>query len=322
MRFRSRRAASSCSRSGRLLRARHRLLDRLRHGQVTFLDPEALFGAGPAQVTARFEQQDLFAVAPTTILGLTSRYSPRPSRGSINLLGVFQREATAYNRPQLGFEAKANLVGGVNTDLHFQSNGDHPLPQPADLRPGHRALPARRQRRDGASPPDPNRSGQAYLEEFEADVGTPLSRSGAGLGVRQRAAAPDGLDRCSGSAAAFDPDGRGGAHLAESGPGTGGGQPFRMRPQDIDTTIVTAGRGDQFETGAVRHVPRRYRGRHGTANDRSSRGRCRARPFRPRWRSMVTPLSTTGVDLSRTEYLEFWVFQSGAQPPTAPGSSW
>ena len=33
---------------------------------------------------------------------------------------------------------------------------------------------------------------------------------------------------------------------------------------------------------------------------------------RPRWRSMVTPLSPTGLDLTRDEYLEFWVFQDPA----------
>ena len=33
-------------------------------GQVTFLNPDALFGQGSAQVTARFEERGLFAVAP------------------------------------------------------------------------------------------------------------------------------------------------------------------------------------------------------------------------------------------------------------------
>ncbi len=42
-------------------------------GIVTFNDPDALFGTGGATVQTRFEQQDLFAVAPTSIIGLTSR---------------------------------------------------------------------------------------------------------------------------------------------------------------------------------------------------------------------------------------------------------
>ena len=43
--------------------------------------------------------------------------------------------------------------------------------------------------------------------------------------------------------------------------------------------------------------------------DRSSRWSLPRRDFRPRWRSMVTSLSPTGVDLSKSEYLEFWLFR-------------
>src|SRR6185436_15802118 len=31
----------------------------------------------------------------------------------------------------------------------------------------------------------------------------------------------------------------------------------------------------------------------------------------PRWRSITEPLSATGVDLSRVEYLEFWMVDNG-----------
>ena len=44
-------------------------------GQVTFLNPNALFGDGTVEVKARYEVQDLFAVAPTTVMGLASTYS-------------------------------------------------------------------------------------------------------------------------------------------------------------------------------------------------------------------------------------------------------
>ena len=58
-------------------------------GQVTFLNPDALFGSGgTAQVTARFEERGLFAVAPTTILGMATRYS-LGERGAINLIGLY-----------------------------------------------------------------------------------------------------------------------------------------------------------------------------------------------------------------------------------------
>jgi hypothetical protein len=90
-------------------------------GQVTFLNPDALFGNAAGQVTARFEEQGLFAVAPTTILGLSTRYS-LGEVGEINLIGMYQREQSAFNRPPLGFEASANLIGGINTALHFKTS--------------------------------------------------------------------------------------------------------------------------------------------------------------------------------------------------------
>ena len=285
-------------------------------GQVTFLDPEALFGTGSAQVTARFEQQDLFAVAPTTILGLTSRYS-LGRVGSVNLLGVFQREATAYNRPQLGFEAKANLVGGVTTDLHFQSRGitrffDRLTSTPATA-PSRLDLNAEL----ALSRPDPNRSGAAYLEEFEADVGTPLSLAEIAWEFGSVPQATDGLDPLLGFGAAFDPEDAVQLVWQNLVPDAEG-RPFRVRPQDIDTTIITAGRGDQFETALWLTLHADTAGGM-VRNDRTSQWSLPARPFRPRWRSMVTPLSSTGVDLSRSEFLEFWVFQAGAHSADSAG---
>ena len=285
-------------------------------GQVTFLDPEALFGTSAAQVTARFEQQDLFAVAPTTILGFTSRYS-LGQIGSVNLLGVFQREATAYNRPQLGFEAKANMIGGATTDLHFQPQGItrffNRLTSAPATAPSRIDLNAE----VAFSRPDPNRSGAAYLEEFEADVGTPLSLAETAWEFGSVPQRTDGLDPLLGFGAAFDPDDAVQLVWQNLVP-TNEGRAFRMRPQDIDTTIVTAGRGDQFETGLFVTFHADTAGGL-VRNDQSSQWTLPARPFRPRWRSMVTPLSATGADLTRAEYLEFWVFQAGAHSADSAG---
>ena len=33
---------------------------------------------------------------------------------------MYQQEQSAFTRPALGFEASANLIGGVNTELHFK----------------------------------------------------------------------------------------------------------------------------------------------------------------------------------------------------------
>src|SRR5690606_11539564 len=285
-------------------------------GLVTFSSPEALFGTGVSQVTARFEQQDLFAVAPTTILGLTSTYS-LGEVGAINFIGVFQREATAYNRPQLGFEAKANLIAGVNTALRFQPNGvtrflnrltSAPATAPSQLNINAELAMSR---------PDPNQSGAAYLEEFEADLGTPISLGSLAWEFSSMPQHTDGLGPELGIGASFDPADAVQLTWQNLVP-TVTGEPFRLRPQDIDSTIVIVGRGEQFETAMFLTFHADTAGGF-VRNDNRSQWTLPERPFRPRWRSMVTPLSTTGLDLSRAEYLEFWVFQSGTHSADSAG---
>ena len=276
-------------------------------GLVTFIDPDRLFGASTAQVVARFEQQDVFAVAPTSILGFTSTYS-LGERGAINLVGVYQREATAYNRPQLGFEAKANVVGGINTELHFRPswltralNGltSSPANAPSLLDVNAELAISR---------PDPNRSGAAYLEEFETEVGTPVSLREQVWQFGSRPQRTDGVETL-GFGSSFDLDDAVQLTWQNLIPGSNG--PVQIRPQDIDTTIVFAGRGDQFETAMYVTFHADTAGGL-VLNDRRSRWTLPERPLRPRWRSMVTPLSTTGLDLSRSEFLEFWVFQESS----------
>jgi hypothetical protein len=104
-------------------------------GRVTFLNPDALFGSGTAVINARFEQQDAFAVAPTSILGFTSRYS-LGERGAVNFIGMLQREATAFNRPHLGLRGKANLIA-ASTPSSTSSRPGSPArstPSPAPRR--------------------------------------------------------------------------------------------------------------------------------------------------------------------------------------------
>ena len=95
---------------------------------------------------AEFEERGLFAVAPTTILGMTTRYS-LGERGAINLIGLYQREQSAFTRPALGFEASANLIGGVNTELHFKPAWLTGLLNKLITSAIHRAVAARRERR-------------------------------------------------------------------------------------------------------------------------------------------------------------------------------
>ena len=153
---------------------------------------------------ARFEERGIFAVAPTTILGMSTRYS-LGERGSINLIGLYQREQSAFNRPALGFEATANLIGGVNTELHFRPQAISRFLNSLTSSPTTAPSLLDVNAEFAFTKPDPNRSGEAYLEEFESEAGLQISLREAAVGVRQRAAgAPLGLEDI-GFGAAFDP---------------------------------------------------------------------------------------------------------------------
>lgn len=283
-------------------------------GLVTFLDPERLFGSRAATVTARFEEQGFVAVAPTSILGLTARWRLGEA-GGINLVGLYQSEATAFNRPPLGFEPTASLIGGISTDLSF----DVPAVSRFLSRLVTTPMTARSTLTVDAemafSRPDPNRSGEAYLEEFENDQAIPLSlrenawqfgsapQSSAGAEPYGFVAGFDSADAVQLIWQNLVPDGRGGVR--------------ELRPTDIDTNIVIRG-GSQVGSETVLYFTFHADTAGGVvARNNSSAWTLPRRDFAPRWRSMVAALSSTGIDLSRNEFLEFWVFESADRPITA-----
>ncbi len=284
-------------------------------GQVTFLNPDELFGGGSAQVTARFEERGLFAVAPTTILGMATRYS-LGERGAINLIGMYQREQSAFTRPALGFEASANLIGGVNTELHFKPNWltsvVNKLVTKASTAPslldvnGELAF----------SKPDPNRSGQAYVEEFEAEAGINVSLRETQWEFGSRPQQPNGLEDI-GFAGGFDNADAVALTWQNLVPGPTG-QAVELHSQDIDTLIRLAGKGDQPETIMYMALHADTAGGIVQRNN-SARWSLPRRDFRPRWRSMVTSLSPTGIDLTNDEFLEFWLFQPAGEPADSAG---
>lgn len=283
-------------------------------GAVTFLDPDGLFGTRAATVTARFEQRGFFAVAPTSIVGLTARYRLGDA-GGINLVGLYQSEATAFNRPPLGFEPTASLIGGISTDLRYDLPGVSRFLNGLVKGPMTARTTLELDAELAFSRPDPNRSGEAYLEEFENDEAIPLALRENAWQYGSRPASSLGAEPF-GFTAGFDsadavqliwqnlvPDGRGG---------------FReLRPTDIDTNIVIRG-GSSIGTETVMYLTFHADTAGGiVAFNNNSAWTQPRRDFAPRWRSMVTPISTTGRDLSRNEFLEFWVFESADRPITS-----
>ena len=165
--------------------------------------------------------------------------------------------------------------------------------------------------------PDANRSGEAYLEEFEAESGLQISMRETQWEFGSRPENAVGLEDV--GFAAFDPDDAVELTWQNLVPiSRGNPQPLELRPEDIDTLIRFAGRGERLETVMFLTLHADTAGGVVQRNN-ASRWSPPRRDFAPRWRSMVTALSPTGVDLTRDEYLEFWVFQPPGDPADSAG---
>ncbi len=275
-------------------------------GQVTFLHPDSLF-ALPQTVTVQYEEQPSFAAAPTSIYGLQTRYD-FGRHGSVSALGLLQQQSSNFTRPPLGFEPSSNFVGGLSGSFRFEPQGLtrllNYLPLVRTAVPSTVTLDAEL----ATSRPSPNQTGTAWIETFEGGSGTflPLNESSWDLGSRPASA--HGLDPATGidPTAGFQ-DANAASLVWQNLISTSTGY-VQYTSGQIDPAIVQQGTGQSYETVLWMFLhpdtvgglpdPNTYRPRWVLPHTAG-----------PRWRSMTLPLSTTGQDLSRVEYLEFWVFE-------------
>ena len=287
-------------------------------GQVSFLHPDSLF-ATPATVNVQYEEQPGFAIAPTSIYGLQTRYD-FGDHGSVTVLGLLQQQQSNFTRPPLGFEPSSNFVGGVSGNFHFEPLGltrllNH-LPLVRTEVPSQITLDAEL----ATSRPSPNQVGQAWVETFEGEGGTFLPLTESSWQQGSRPASPHGLagtgiDPVSGFA-----DANAVPLVWQNLIRTTGGGYLQFSSQDIDPTIVTQGTAGSLENVLWLSLHPDTIG--GLPNQTTGLMRwLLPHTPGPRWRSITLPLSATGVDLSRVEYLEFWVFELPNSPARQAGAS-
>jgi hypothetical protein len=287
-------------------------------GQVTFLNPDSLFPQA-TQVTVQFEENQAFVVAPTSIYGLSARYD-LGDHGSISALGILQRQHSTFTRPPLGFEPSSNAVMGVAGNFRFEPmritrllDG---LPLIRTSAPSSVTLDAE----IATSRPSPNELGVAYVETFEGESGLflPLTESSWEYGSRPsspRGTGATGIDPVLGFS-----DNDAVPLTWQNLILTEDGKIFQATPQSIDPSIVLQGTSTAIETVLWMSLYPDTIG--GLPDPRTFRNRwLLPHTPGPRWRSMTQPLSATGIDLSRIEYLEFWVLDNAAQAARNAGLS-
>jgi hypothetical protein len=269
-------------------------------GRVSFARPDTLFPR-PRQVTVQFEENPVFAETPTSIFGATAEFPL--ARGSVNFTAISQTQKTTFNRPPLGFEPAASLVAGVTALFNFNAS---PLTSLVSRLPyGETTVPSRISFSGefAASRPEPNAAGQAYLESFEGEGGiqVPLldtqwyysSQPALGSDFAARYGSQS-IDLNRASTLAWQSDGV-----------DANGRPVRYTIEQIDprTTLIGTGVSGPEQILWMTLYPLAIGGLRGEGNFRWTVGNT---PGGRRWRSIRTPLGTTGSDLSRVESIEFW----------------
>ena len=136
-------------------------------GQLTLTNPTALLAANPDRVLdVSWEQRSAFLAAPSSVFGMNARYD-LGDYGSLNLIGLYQSEDELVRRPQLGVEAGAVGLGAVNGNVNL----DAPfLTRLLNAVPGLDAGDGSSVRLSGEtafSLPNPNTQGDAYLDDYD-----------------------------------------------------------------------------------------------------------------------------------------------------------
>lgn len=285
-------------------------------GQLQFKNPDALFqGGGVPQIRAQFEERAAFDIAPTTTYGLSARYDLGQT-GQVNLLGIFQSEQSTFTRPPLGFEPSSGFIGGISTQLHFQPEW---LTRFVNALPGvHTTVPSVLTVNGelAVSKPSPNRFGQAYIEEFEGSSARSVNLADNAWQWGSIPTSVRGVELL-GITGSFDPN-----HAAfltwQSLPYTLSNNQFvpsQFLPQQIDPTLRFTGQAQAAEP--VLWLTLKPDSVLGLANQFGVPNWTRPPQNAPRWRSITQALSATGVDLSRVEFLEFWVWEDASRTARA-----
>ena len=266
-------------------------------GQVTLLNAEDLFATDPqADLRATWEQQALFQIAPTSVFGMNAGYALGDA-GELNFLGLYQREKGLLRRPQLGVEPASILLGGLNGRMDLELPA---LDRALDRIPGLTHSGISRLRLNGEmalSLPSPNIAGDVYLHDFDSTSDLPLSNLSTGWRLGSAPLFRDGaLEALPPELGPGDVASLQWQHTwiteGPSGDSTGVFEGFLPR-NDIDRQINVA--GNEFrEPGLLLTFG---------VGDAGAGGRFDRR----RWRSITTNLASTGLDLTRTEFLDLYI---------------
>jgi hypothetical protein len=284
-------------------------------GVVTFARPDTLF-ARPRRVSVRYEENPLFAAAPTSIFGIASQIPL--DRGELGFTWLSQRQSTSFTRPPLGYEPQSSQIAGVSGRFSFEAA---PLSRLLEKLPTVQTTSLSHINIQGEfamSRPQPNSAGQAYVEPFENEGGFVVPLSEAAWYYSSQPALGTNLETRFG-AGTFALT-RASTMAWQNLGFTLRGEAIQYTFTQIDPQITLTGAGltsaepmlwlTLYPLGAGGLLDTLGRPRWLVENPESGR----------RWRSVRLGFGASGVDMSRVEYLELWtlVDTSIARRPANP----
>ncbi|GAC1653798.1 MAG: hypothetical protein NVS4B3_17180 [Gemmatimonadaceae bacterium] len=272
-------------------------------GRITFARSDTLF-ARPRQVSVQYEENPLFTASPTNIVGVTTAFPTE--NGQVSFTAISQSQSTQFTRPALGLEPAASFIAGVTANFSWEAEAltralNH-LPLVATSAPSSITFSGEL----ATSRPRPNAAGQAYLESFEGDNGVPVSLTEQSWYYSSQPATGTAGKALSAQLQSVLDTTRA-ATLAWQNAGLdSAGRPVIVTIANIDTlTKLVGSTFIPYETVLwMTLYPLSIGGRYDpTAGYRWT---IAGTPSGPRWRSIRTVLSPSGLDLSRAENVEFW----------------
>ena len=263
-------------------------------GQLTLLDLEGLLATSPGRnLEVTWEQRSFFQVAPASVFGLNARYD-LGDYGALNLIGLYQTEDQLVRRPRLGVESSAVGLGGVSGTLNLDA---HLLTRALNAIPGLRAGDRSSVHLSGEaaiSLPNPNTQGAVYLDDYDGVNARPLSVQSQEWRLGSRPAFDDGAENV--LPPELSPDTRAPltwqhTWIEEDVGGDSLGVFKGFNPgTDIDQQIRVTG-------SVVREAGLLARFEHESGDVEGSN----------EWASITTVLSPTGTDLTKSDFIEFYV---------------
>ncbi|MEP6690879.1 MAG: cell surface protein SprA [Gemmatimonadaceae bacterium] len=278
-------------------------------GRITFLRPDTLFPR-PRQVIVRFEENPLFAAAPTSIFGAAFQFPME--NGTLSLTAINQSQSSQFNRPQLGFEPQAALIAGVNGNFRWDAGGITSLLDKLPFVNTSAPSAVSMQGEMATSRPHSVVS-QAYVESFESEGGIPILLNEQFWRRGSQPAIAGGGSQVGGGTYSYP--------LDSASTMTWQNIPYKVDaqrrstklqffPEQIDTQFVFIGAPGSFRSPEVllwaTLFPRAVGGISSTRGDTGVYTWKTPGGGGRRWRSISQSLSPTGADLSRAEQLEFY----------------